>query len=63
MSDDPRLEPLLDSVARCFGDRTCCSTDRSSPEEGRLLDEIRSQPDQLASAATASSPGDAPGDA
>ena len=62
--EEVRRWRLRESLRRTLLRRPDLLLDRPlSPEEGRLLDEIRAQPDELASAATASSPADAPGDA
>ena len=62
--EEVRRWRLRESLRRTLLRRPDLLLDRPlSPEEGRLLDEIRAQPDELASAATASSPGDASGDA
>ena len=62
--EEVRRWRLRESLRRTLLRRPDLLLDRPlSPEEGRLLDEIRAEPDESASAATASAPGDASGDA
>ena len=56
--EEVRRWRLRESLRRTLRRRPDLLLDRPlSPEEGRLLDEIRAEPDELASAATASSAG------
>jgi len=61
--EEVRRWRLRESLRRTLLRRPDLLRDRAvSPEEGRLLDEIRSQPEEFTPAATGSSPGDASGD-
>jgi tRNA (guanine37-N1)-methyltransferase len=62
--EEVRRWRLRESLRRTLLRRPDLLRDRAlSPEEGRLLDEIRAEPDELASTTTASSPWDTSGDA